>query len=84
MDWRNHITTDPLLCHGQACIHGTRIPVALVLDNLAVGMSAAEIRMSYPTLSEEDIRAAIAYAADLARERLVDLDRAGGDSIQDR
>ncbi len=48
------------------------------LDNLAVGLSAAEIRASYPTLRGEDIRAATAYAADLARERLDDLDRAAG------
>lgn len=71
MDWRQHITTDPDICHGQACIRGTRIMVSVVLDNLAEGLSEAEILESYPTLTSEAIQAAIAYAADLSRERLV-------------
>jgi uncharacterized protein (DUF433 family) len=73
MNWRNHIATDPLICHGQACIKGTRIPVSVVLDNLAAGFSEAEILSSYPTLSREPIRAATAYAAELSRERIVPL-----------
>lgn len=73
MDLRDRITTDPAVCHGQACVSGTRIPVAVVLDNLAAGLSGEEILVEYPGLQPDDIRAAIAYAADLARERLLPL-----------
>ncbi|HEX3504825.1 MAG TPA: DUF433 domain-containing protein [Xanthobacteraceae bacterium] len=71
MDWRNHISTDPAICHGKACIKGTRILVSTVLDNLAAGQSAGDIIGFYPTLCENDVAAAIAYAAELAREILV-------------
>lgn len=70
---RDRITTDPAICRGQACISGTRIPVSVVLDNLAAGLSSEEILVEYPSLQPDDIRAAIAYAADLARERLLPL-----------
>jgi len=73
MDWRERITVDPAICHGQACIKGTRIMVSLVLDNLAAGVTPDEILSSYPSLSAADIQAAIAYAAELARERFVRL-----------
>jgi uncharacterized protein (DUF433 family) len=68
MDWRARITSDPAVCHGKACIKGTRIPVSVILDNLAVGESNSEILRLYPTLHPEDIVAAIAYAAELMRE----------------
>ena len=71
MDWRTHISTDPQICHGKACIKGTRIMVSVVLDNLAAGLSAREIVDLYPTLRMEDVSAAVAYAAELARERVV-------------
>ncbi len=70
MNWRDHITVDPKVCHGQPCIKDTRIMVSVILDNLAAGVSMAEIMESYPSLTEEDIRASIAYAADLSRERV--------------
>lgn len=73
MNWRDRITVDPLVCHGKACIKGTRIMVSVILDNLAEGVSEAEILKSYPSLSLDDIKAAIAYAAELSRERLVSL-----------
>ena len=69
MDWRDHITVDPAVVHGQPCIRGTRIPVSVVLDNLADGESKEQILRSYPTLSMEGIQAAECYAADLAQER---------------
>src|SRR5579871_189037 len=53
----------PIVCHGLPCISGTRIPAAVVLDNLAAGASVAEITASYPSLAPDDVRAAIAYAA---------------------
>jgi uncharacterized protein (DUF433 family) len=71
MDWRKRITTDPLVCHGKACIKGTRIMVSVILDNLASDVGEKEILESYPSLSADDIKAAIAYAAELSRERLV-------------
>ncbi len=71
MDWRQHIVVDPLICHGKACIKGTRIMVSVVLDNLAAGISQEDILNSYPSLSPQDIQAAIAYAAELARERFI-------------
>jgi uncharacterized protein (DUF433 family) len=71
MDWRDRISTDPLVCHGKACIKGTRIMVSVVLDNLASGQSPEEIVELYPTLHLDDVAAAISYAAQLARERVI-------------
>ncbi len=71
MNWWNYITVDPTICHGKACIKGTRIMVSVVLDNLAAGLTADEIIQSYPSLSREAIQAAISYAAELTRERIV-------------
>jgi uncharacterized protein (DUF433 family) len=59
----DHISVNPNVCHGQACIAGTRIMVSIVLDCLAAGMSDAEILAEYPTLAVADIRAAAAYGA---------------------
>ena len=73
MDWREHITVNPAVLHGKACIRGTRIPVAVVLANLADGLSAEEILKSYPSLRPEAIQAALAYAADLPQERVLPL-----------
>ena len=73
MDWREYITVDPAVCHGQACLRGTRIPASVVLDNLAVGLTVEEVIHSYPSLTREGVQAAVAYAAELARERLVTL-----------
>lgn len=71
MNWPEHISVDPNICHGKACIRGTRVMVSVILDNLAAGLSVAEIVHSYPSVNPEDIAAAIAYAADLARERVI-------------
>ena len=67
--WRERIAVDPGICHGKACIAGTRVMVSVVLDNLAAGASVQDILRSYPSLGEKDVQAAIAYAAELARER---------------
>lgn len=71
MNWRTRISTDPNVCHGKACIKGTRVMVSVVLDNLAAGLAVDEIVRLYPTLQQEDVAAAISYAAELARERVV-------------
>ncbi len=73
MNWRDHITVDPAVCHGAPCLKGTRVMVSIVLDNLAAGRGAPEILLNYPSLRPEAIPAAIAYAAELARERVVDM-----------
>ena len=71
MNWQEHIVVDPSICHGKATIKGTRIMVSIILDNLAANINPDEILASYPSLSREDIQAAVAYAADLARERVI-------------
>jgi len=68
ISWRDHITVDPLVCHGKACITGTRVMVSVILNNLAAGLTLDEIRQIYPSVRPEDIRAAMAYGAELARE----------------
>ena len=71
MDWKPYIAVDPQIMHGTACFQGTRIPVSVVLDNLAAGATPERILDQYPSLKPEHIRAAIAYAAALARERVI-------------
>ena len=73
MNWRERIVTNPQICHGRACIRGTRIMVSVVLDNLAAGLGLEEILKSYPSLTRQDIEAAIGYAAELARESVIAL-----------
>ncbi len=73
MKWQDYITVDPSICHGKACFTGTRIMVSVVLDNLAAGQMPEDILRSYPSLGPEMVRAAMAYAAELARERVVDM-----------
>lgn len=72
-DWRERISIDPNVCHGKPCIKGTRIWISLIVDNLAAGASEKEIIDSYPSLTADDIHAALAYAAEMARERFVDI-----------
>ena len=67
------ISVNPNVCFGKPCIRGTRIWVSLLLDFLANGMSIEAILAEYPHLTEEDIRAAIAYGAEMARERYVEI-----------
>ena len=68
MNLKEHITVDPNVCHGMACIKGTRIMVSVILDNLASGMDHDDILKSYPSLKPSDIDAALSYAALLAKE----------------
>ena len=72
-DWRERISIDPNVCHGKPCIKGTRIWVSLIVDNLAAGATQKEIIDSYPSLTGDDIHAALASAAEMARERFVDI-----------
>lgn len=70
MNWRDRISVDSNVCHGKPCIKGTRVMVSVVLDNLAAGESHEEIMRGYH-IDEEDIQAALQYAADLARDRML-------------
>jgi len=67
------ISIDPNICFGKPCIRGHRIWVSLILDFLASGATTQEILQDYPGLSEADIQACIAYGAEMARERYVDI-----------
>lgn len=69
MDWRTRITIDPAICHGKACIKGTRILAPVVLDNLDAGQSPDEILHLYPTLIREDVKAVAACGATASRLR---------------
>ena len=71
MRWQDYISSRPDVCHGKACITGTRVMVTVVLDNLADGMTVEDITKSYPSVSREGVQAALHYAAELARERIV-------------
>jgi uncharacterized protein (DUF433 family) len=72
-DWQERIAINPAVCHGKACIRGTRVMVSVILDNLAAGVPGEEIIASYPSIQEPDIQAALSYAAALAREGTADL-----------
>jgi uncharacterized protein (DUF433 family) len=72
-EWQERISVNPTICHGKACIRGTRVMVSVILDNLAAGVLHQEILTSYPSIREADIQAALAYAAELAREGIADL-----------
>ena len=65
------ISIDPAICHGKPCIRGHRIWVSLIMDLLVDGMTMAEILEQYPGLEADDIRACMAYAAEMTRERIV-------------
>jgi len=67
------ISIDPSICFGKPCIRGHRIWVSLVLDLLASGWSFQQVLDNYPGISEDDIRACIAYGAEMSRERYIDL-----------
>ena len=70
MAWQERISVNPAVCHGKACIKGTRVMVSVILDNLAAGDSMEAILSGYH-LEREDVQAAIQYAAELARETVI-------------
>ena len=74
----DRISVDPNVCFGKPCIKGHRIWVALILDLLAGGMSVAEVLEQYPGLKELDVRAAIAYGAEMSRDRYVPIGAGSG------
>lgn len=72
------ISIDPNICFGKPCIRGTRIWVSLILDFLASGTTMDEIPQDYPQLTLEDIHAALAYGAEMSRERYVEIPMVAG------
>ena len=69
----NRISVDPNICFGKPCVKKTRIWVSLILDFLSNGMSTEEILIEYPQLTVDDVRACIAYGAEMSRERFVEV-----------
>jgi uncharacterized protein (DUF433 family) len=67
------ISVDPNICFGKPCVRGTRIWVSLIVENLAEGVTEADLLIAYPQLTIEDIRAALAYAAEMTKERVIPL-----------
>jgi uncharacterized protein (DUF433 family) len=76
------ISINPKICAGKPCIRGTRIWVSLIVDNIAAGISDKEILAAYPSLTKEDLRAALAYAAELTHDRYIPLTSNLQDEIQ--
>jgi uncharacterized protein (DUF433 family) len=73
LEWQERISINSQVCHGKACIRGARVMISVILDNLAAGVPDEELLQSYPSLREPDIQAALAYAAELAREGTAEL-----------
>jgi len=71
VSWQQRVAIDPEVHHGDPCIKGTRIPVAIIVGSLADDMTPEEILDAYPQLTPDDIRAALAYAADVMREEVI-------------
>ncbi len=72
-NWRERISVNPAVCHGRACVRGTRVLVSVIVDNVAAGVPRGDILRNYTALTDPDIDAALAYAAELTREGTVDL-----------
>lgn len=71
MDWRDHITSDPKVMLGKPCFKGTRIPVYLILQKIALGETTEDLLKGYPHLTRESIRAAQLFAVDAVNNDIV-------------
>jgi uncharacterized protein (DUF433 family) len=83
MVWRERISVQPNICHGKACVRGTRVMVSVILDNLAAGESVDEIMRGYH-LQREDVDACVQYAAELARETVIPFMPGTADAVHAR
>ncbi|MBI4334062.1 MAG: DUF433 domain-containing protein [Chloroflexi bacterium] len=70
-DWKQRISINPNVCHGQPCIKGTRIMVWIIVSCIANGDSVEDVLKAYPSLTREDVQAALLYAAEMTRERVI-------------
>ena len=77
-NWKERISIDPNVCHGKPCIKGTRIMVWIIVSCLANGDSIEDILQAYPGLIREDIQAALAYAAEMTREKVLPVEAGKG------
>lgn len=73
VSWREHLAVDPDFCQGKACIAGARVMVTVILDDLATGLTDEEVAESNPSVSADAVKAALQYAAELAKERMIPL-----------
>jgi uncharacterized protein (DUF433 family) len=71
IDWKKYIFIDPNLHHGEPCIKGTRVPVSIIVGSIADGMTFDEVITEYPQITNEAIRAALAYAAEIVRQDIL-------------
>ena len=71
INWKNFVTINPEVHHGEPCIKGTRIPVAILVGSVADGMTIEEVVKEYPQITSEAVRAALAYAADVLRQEIL-------------
>jgi uncharacterized protein (DUF433 family) len=72
-NWKTRISADPRICHGKACIKGTRLMISVILDSLAENMTEEEILAEFPSLKKGDIQVALRYGASLARGVIISL-----------
>jgi uncharacterized protein (DUF433 family) len=77
MTFGDRITINPRICHGQACVKGTRIPVHQIVRMLANGDTVEDLLKEYPTITRQDIMACLDYAASLAEEQVTPIELVG-------
>ena len=71
VDWKERVVFDPEIHNGDPCVKGTRIPVSIIVGSVADGLSHSEVLVAYPQLTQEDIHAALAYAAEVLRREVI-------------
>lgn len=71
IDWKKFVVIDPKIHHGEPCIKGTRVPVAMLVGSIADGMTIEEVMKEYPQITREAVQAALAYAADVLRQEII-------------
>ncbi len=71
VDWKERVVIDPEVHHGDPCIKGTRIPVSIIVGSIADGMTIERVCAGYRQLTRDDVRAALAYAAEVFRQEVI-------------
>jgi uncharacterized protein (DUF433 family) len=69
--WKDFVVIDPEIHHGEPCIKGTRVPVAIIVGSIADGMTLEDVIKEYPQLKPDAIRAALSYAAEAVRQDIL-------------
>ncbi len=73
----DRISVDPGICHGQACVKGTRVPVHQIVRMMANGDTVEDLLVEYPSLTRDDIMACLDYAASLTEEQVTPIQITG-------